>query len=284
MTQSCSTKSGLIALDPLFGNALNLKITETKKNTRYTVVARPSFRAGAREGLETRPRAQVSRHCASRALPHSTADVVCMLGITSTRYSTPAFNDQSNLRNRTFAMAVDMSKLRQNAFWNKKFDHCIRAHDTNKSGDISRADFLRIRERYKSLKTSNPQHMERLSKYQAAILDRVGLQDESVKLSYAELKENFIQSLSKVEDYDEFFGATFQNQDINGDGVISFEEWKAHYYCMGIDTAHARASFDAMDKNGDGKISKEEFVNFHHEFYFTVENKLGSDILYGPYE
>ena len=46
---------------------------------------------------------------------------------------------------------------------------------------------------------------------------------------------------------------------MNADGVITFQEWKAHYYCLGIDQAHARASFDAMDKNGDGKISKEEF-------------------------
>ena len=181
-------------------------------------------------------------------------------------------------------MAVDISKLRQNTFWNKKIDRSTRVHDTDKSGDISRADFLLIRERYKNLKTSNPQHMEQLSKYQSAILDRLGLHDESVKLSYAELKENFIQDLSKAEDYEQFFGVMFQNQDINGDGVISFEEWRAHYYCMGIDTAHARASFDAMDKNSDGKISKEEFLSFHYEYYFTAENKLGSAILYGPLE
>ena len=47
MTQSCSTKSGLIALDPLFGNALNLKITETKKNTRYRPCADDVIPGGA---------------------------------------------------------------------------------------------------------------------------------------------------------------------------------------------------------------------------------------------
>ena len=126
--------------------------------------------------------------------------------------------------------------------------------------------------------------MEQLIKHQSAILDRLGLHDESVKLSYAELKENFIEDLTKMQDWEQFLGAMFQNQDMNGDGVISFEEWKAHYYCMGIDQAHARASFDAMDKNSDGVVSKEEFLNFHYEFYFTAENKLGSAILYGPYE
>ena len=34
----------------------------------------------------------------------------------------------------------------------------------------------------------------------------------------------------------------FSNLDMNGDGVITFNEWSAYYHCMGIDTAHARAS------------------------------------------
>ena len=181
-----------------------------------------------------------------------------------------------------FAMATDFSKLRESEFWNKKIDRMIQVRDTDKSGDISRADFVLIVERYKKLGTCTPKHLEMLAKTQSDALDRLHLTDESVRLSYDELKEKVIEDLTKSGNYESILEAMFHNLDMNEDGVISLEEWTVHYQCMGIDTAHARASFDAMDQNGDGRISMEEFVDFHYEYHFTTENKLGSAILYGP--
>ena len=119
------------------------------------------------------------------------------------------------------------------------------------------------------------------SKYHEESLTRLGLSDESARLSYDEFKEKAID-MAKSGILEQMFTAMFYNLDLNGDGVVSFEEWTAHYICLGIDPAHARASFDAMDQNSDGKISTEDFVSFHYEYLFTAENKLGSAILYGP--
>ena len=181
-------------------------------------------------------------------------------------------------------MATDFSKLRKSEFWNKKIDRAVRVQDTDKSGDISRADMFLVVERYKKLGTSTPKHLEILSMTLTDTLNRLNLSDESVRMSYDEFKEKLIEDLTKCGRYEPVYEALFHNLDMNGDGVISFEEWTAHYSCVGIDPAHARASFDAMDQNSDGKISMEEFVNFHYEYYFTAENKLGSAILYGPLE
>ena len=181
-------------------------------------------------------------------------------------------------------MATDFSKLRESEFWNKKMDRFVQVHDTDKSGDISRADFDLILERYRKLGTSTPKHLEMYAKYHDETLIRFGLLDESVRLSYEQFKEKVIEDFSKSGIFKPLFTAMFRNLDINGDGVISFEEWTAHYSCLGLDPAQARASFDAMDQNSDGKISMEEFLNFHYEYYFTTENKLGSAILYGPLE
>ena len=74
----------------------------------------------------------------------------------------------------------------------------------------------------------------------------------------------------------------FNCLDINGDGVVSMNEWELHYKCMGIDPKHAKASFEAMDTNSNGVVSLEEFTAYHVEFFSSTDNKLNSAILYGP--
>ena len=189
---------------------------------------------------------------------------------------------------------ADFSKLQANDFWQKKFRRQIEVHDTNKSGDISRADFEVVVDRYRQLGTASEQFLEKLTKSLMKFADMHGITDASVKMSYDDYEAAHMKVLSregekpaspddKLQFALDILRDMFSNLDMNGDGVITFNEWSAHYHCMGIDTAHARASFDAMDANSDGKVTQEEFVNYHYEYYYTTENKLNSKILYGPF-
>ena len=77
------------------------------------------------------------------------------------------------------------------------------------------------------------------------------------------------------------FQIAFEILDINGDGVIRLEEWKAHSAAVRVPPEWVEATFDAIDKDGDGKITKKEFIDYQLEFFFSIEDKLNSANHYG---
>ena len=129
---------------------------------------------------------------------------------------------------------------------------------------------------------------EKLECARVYLLDNIcrrgmGITDSTKSLSYEEVKRG-IARIADTHSKENYFLELFNVIDVDDDGTISFQEWEMHYKCLGIDPAHARASFDALDMNKDGIISKEEFRDYHWEFFCTAENKLNSEILYGPLE
>lgn len=181
--------------------------------------------------------------------------------------------------------AFDATRLRKSEFWNKKMDKRAATYDVDKKGFIERADFQKVLAKYRRSSVATEANRDSLSKTFMTIPDGLGLVDDSVKLTYSEFKEKFIEAaeqLYKDETTDNVFMVMFENLDANKDGVIQFREWRAHTTSLGISLEDAQASFDAMDVDHDGVISKEEFIAYHKEFFYSTEDKLNSSILFGP--
>ena len=177
---------------------------------------------------------------------------------------------------------MNVSKLHNSDFWNKKMDRVARIHDTDGDGYITRKDFMLVRERFKQQNMSS-KHLAEWIKSHDVSLENMNLKDDSVKYTYDQFKTIISNSIGTADEkYKDTFRKAFKTLDLDENNFISFEEWIANYIAIGVDTKHARASFDMMDKNSDGKISEDEFVAYFYEFYCTDENVLGSDILYGP--
>ena len=181
---------------------------------------------------------------------------------------------------------VDIAELRQNEFWRKKIRAATHSRDVDKSGTISRADFQLVIGRYKKLESSTPESVERLSKMFLKVVDQLGLADAREVLSYDEFEERWMAGIAKGDvlvTAKTAFKEMFNYIDTDGNGFITYNEWKDHYIALGIPVEYARASFDAMDVDKDGKITNKEFANYHMEYFYSTENKLNSAILYGPF-
>ena len=74
----------------------------------------------------------------------------------------------------------------------------------------------------------------------------------------------------------------FDIVDTNGDGIISPEEFKVYFKCMGIAEEYAKPSFDAIDTDKNGLISRDEFIAAGSEFFNGVDQSHGAALFFGP--
>ena len=151
--------------------------------------------------------------------------------------------------------------------------------DVNKSGTLSRSDFEAMVEGFRKVH-ANSDKVKKMSVQLLRHCDKIGLVDDSVEMTYENYKQRWL-AVTEREEYRSILQAMFEILDINGDGTISFEEWKAHTAAVRIPTERVRATFDAIDKDGDEKITKKEFIDYQLEFFFSTEDKLNSGNLYG---
>ena len=80
-----------------------------------------------------------------------------------------------------------------------------------------------------------------------------------------------------------FSNLFFDAIDTNANGVISFEEWKVFYQCIGVDVSLAPASFAAVDQNKDSLLSRDEFWDNYREFFRGMDESHPSAYMFGPY-
>lgn len=180
-------------------------------------------------------------------------------------------------------MAVQTIKFQDSELWKKKIQQYLEVRDVNKHGFLQRPDFKLVIQRYEDMGTSE-KHMKSITNAFERCYDKLGLVDDSTKLTYEEFAGNYAKEIEGFDAIgDKFISVMFQTIDAGANGEISFKEWIDLCKIIGINnTAHARASFDALDANSDGIVSREEVTAYIKEFFFSTEDTLNSSIMFGP--
>ncbi len=173
------------------------------------------------------------------------------------------------------------AKLQKDPFWNKKLDKAARVRDTDSDGKISQHDYELVLQRYGELTRASKSKVEACQRFMKRFLAQIGLDKPSKSLTYVQFKEGMAKQADEPNK-DDFYAGLFDILDANADGIVSADEWRTHYKCLGIDPSHAQASFAAMDLNKSGTVTRDEYVAYHCEFFFSAEDKLNSSILFGP--
>jgi Ca2+-binding EF-hand superfamily protein len=178
---------------------------------------------------------------------------------------------------------TELGNYHENEFWRTKLQRFMETRDANKDGHIERADFKLIIQRYKELGASE-EHLKKINNAFGQFYDHLGIVDDSVSLTYDNYAARFAKMMREDSVEMNKIGGNltltmFEAIKANDSNEMSFKDWVLYYKAIGIDTAHARASFDAMDTNGDGVVSAEEFNNYNIEFFMSTEDTLNSSIL-----
>ncbi len=74
---------------------------------------------------------------------------------------------------------------------------------------------------------------------------------------------------------------SFDAMDSDGDGTISFEEYRAIVKAWGVGDSDPTECFERIDTDGNGTISKEEWRQLNVDFYLGDDPKAASTWLWG---
>ena len=172
----------------------------------------------------------------------------------------------------------------------RKWTRLFQVYDANRNGTLELADFeqhfhniISLRNwkpgmpEYEAAKARVVENWEKMR--QATDLNNDGKIELSEWLEYVE------RQLDSPSDYQEmlaFVGRIFEILDLNGNGVVSLDEYKTFYRSWQLPEELAEEVFPKLDLNGDGVISKEEFFELAQQFHCSDDLEAPGNLLFGP--
>ncbi|KAL1454181.1 hypothetical protein WDU94_010461 [Cyamophila willieti] len=173
----------------------------------------------------------------------------------------------------------------ESEFWRRKMRTIHRILDVNKDGIIAFDDMRIFAHRFVELGHLSENHQKEFhSVLKTMWEEHFGSVDKYNLVSihqYLEIMHHSLNDTKLRKKVHHFLPYLFKAVDKDGDGIISLEEFKLFFKCLGLSSEAAIVSFSVIDENTDNKLSLREFVIWE-EIFLTENQQLPSKMLWGP--
>ena len=176
---------------------------------------------------------------------------------------------------------------------NKKFTRYFHLRDLDKDGFVGQQDWEQCAQNLAQIRDwepGSPEYEDIVAKHvhiwttfwKPADLDNDGKVslDEYLKLTQTLQKQGSFASYVILD----LFGAIFDIIDRDGDGHITFQDYRRYSKAWGLDEGLAKQTFSQLDLSGDGRLSRSSFIQFNSNFFTSDDPALPGSQLFGPYE
>ncbi|MBO1352080.1 MAG: EF-hand domain-containing protein [Hormoscilla sp. GUM202] len=173
----------------------------------------------------------------------------------------------------------------------RKWKRLFHVYDANENGVVEKADFEEIFQNIvasRNLIPGTPKYDRLYAEFMSdwELLRKDADKNNNGKIELTEwLKhgDRRINSPEMCKINIDMANDIFELLDINGDGVISLEEYKTIFWIWRLPEELATKNFPLLDINCDGRISKEEFKILVEQFYQSDDPDAPGNLFFGPY-
>ena len=168
----------------------------------------------------------------------------------------------------------------KNDKWMKRINGVFSSLDVNKDGYLSAEDWTLIVDNLEKTSSYRPEAIAKAREKMLELTTAMGLTKgvKADKKKFPELlaafclaeagkmKRGEMTSLEKAD------SAMFDLIDKNGDGHVTFEEYKFLMDASNLGEEAAKGAFNLLDKNKNGKLERDEFVSSNLRFWCTLDD------------
>jgi Ca2+-binding EF-hand superfamily protein len=175
-------------------------------------------------------------------------------------------------------------------FRKKKMTRAFETYDVNKNGVLDQDDYDRLAAnlaRHRGIKEGTPEYASVRATYLAAwsAVQKAANDGQRPTVTLEEwlisrealLRDpsNFVTVVQNVTD------AVFKQLDANGDGQISFDEYRSLFKLYDADPAPAEEAFSVLDADHDGFLSRADVTKIVEEYWYSEDPAAAGNWIFG---